>query len=373
MKKALLTTVFTGYNYGSSLQALAGKTILNEVGYDCDLVAMKSLIKGRDVRINKLINILWRTILLSGNSSVKSIKTYQKTYQKELIGDSVYKFARFTEDYLTPQYLSWSELKKKAVECDACFAGSDQIWNSSTLYIDPLYYLRFAPREKRIALAPSFGRDFVAEYNKNKIGQWISEFASISIREDSGVGIIKELTGRDAVQLIDPTLMVSGEKWKQLLGIRDENENYILAYFLDKPSENAQNAILELKKKYGCDVIAIPYRFEDMDFCDKMVPTGPIEFINLVNNAKCVLTDSFHGTAFSINLHTPFYVFNREYGTASSQSSRVESILRKIKMERRFAPEKINEDEDSLDFGYSEAILEEERGKAKDYIKSFAK
>jgi len=369
MKKALLTTVFTGYNYGSSLQALAGKTILNEMGYDCDLVAMKSLVKGRDIRIKKLITILWRTLLLSGDSSVKSIKTYQKSYQKELIGDSVNKFVHFTEKFLKPQYLSWSELKRKAAECDACFAGSDQIWNSSTLYVDPLYYLRFAPREKRIALAPSFGRDFVADYNKKKLGQWISEFTGISVREDSGVSIIKELTGRDAAQLVDPTLMISGEKWKQILGVEDKNDNYILAYFLDKPSENARYAIMKLKEKYGCDVIAIPYRFEDMDYCDRMVPTGPIEFVDLVNNAKCVLTDSFHGTAFSINLHTPFFVFSREYGSASSQSNRVESILRKMKMESRFDSELSSDDVLNIDFIFSEGILKEERRKACDYLK----
>lgn len=369
MKKALLTTVFTGYNYGSSLQALAGKTILNEMGYDCDLVAMKSLVQGRDIRIKKLITILWRTLLLSGNSSVKSIKTYQKSYQKELIGDSVNKFAHFTENYLKPQYLSWLELKKQASECDACFAGSDQIWNSSTLYVDPLYYLRFAPIEKRIALAPSFGRDFVADYNKKKIGQWISEFTGISVREDSGVSIIKELTGRDAVQLVDPTLMISGDKWKQILGVEDKNDNYILAYFLDNPSEKVRHSILKLKEKYGCEVVAIPYRFEDMDYCDRMVPTGPIEFVDLVNNAKCVLTDSFHGTAFSINLHTPFFVFSREYGSASSQSSRVESILRKMKMESRLDSEHSSDDVLNIDFNFSEGILKEERRKVGDYLK----
>ena len=62
--KVLLTTVFSGYNYGSSLQALAGKTILKELGYDCQLVAMKSLVKGRDIRLKKLLTILVRSLML---------------------------------------------------------------------------------------------------------------------------------------------------------------------------------------------------------------------------------------------------------------------------------------------------------------------
>ena len=108
-----------------------------------------------------------------------------------------------------------------------------------------------------------------------------------------------------------------------------------------------------------------------MDYCDKIVPTGPIEFVDLVNNAKCVLTDSFHGTAFSINLHTPFFVFSREYGSASSQSSRVESLLRKMKMESRLDSERSSDEVTNINFNYSEGILEEERRKVGDYIKKF--
>lgn len=366
--KVLLTTVFSGYNFGSSLQALAGKTILKELGYECEVVAQKSLVKGRDIRLGKLFTILTRSLLLRGKSGSKALSTYQGSYNKTMIGDSAERFARFTAEVLQPRYLSWSSLKKEAADCVACFAGSDQIWNSSTMYVDPMYYLRFAPAEKRVAFAPSFGRDFVAAYNKTKMSKWIGEFAHLSVREDSGVTLIKEMTGKDAVQLIDPTLMVDGETWKRTLGIADRTENYILAYFLDKPSDKARNAILELKDALHCEVIGIPYQFNDMGYCDKVVPTGPIEFLDLINNAKCVLTDSFHGTAFSINLHIPFYVFGRAYGSAHSQNSRVESILRKMNMQNRFEPTDAFDNMLNLDFKHSERVLLEERQKAREYI-----
>lgn len=366
--KILLTTVFTGFNYGSSLQAFAGKTLLNSLNYDCEFVAQKSLVKGRNIRLGKLLTILTRSLLFGGKSGTKSLATYQGSYSKEMVGDSSARFAKFTEDYLHPKYLSWNELKKEAAECVACFAGSDQIWNSSTMYVDPMYYLRFAPAEKRIAFAPSFGRDFIADYNQKKMGKWISEFAQISVREDSGVKLIKEVTGRDAVQLVDPTLMIDGATWRKSLGVEDKKDDYILAYFLDKPSEKALVAIKQIKDQLKCEVIGIPYKFDDMSYCDKVVPTGPIEFLNLIDNAICVLTDSFHGTAFSINLHTPFYVFGRAYGSAHSQNSRVESILRKMNMTNRFEPEDAFATMNETDFEYSEVVLAEERQKAKDYI-----
>lgn len=366
--KVLLTTVFTGFNYGSSLQAFAGKTLLKSLGYECELVAQKSLVKGRDIRLGKLLTILTRSLLLRGKSGSKSLATYQGSYSKEMIGDSSARFAKFTEEYLKPKYLSWNGLKKEAAECVACFAGSDQIWNSSTMYVDPMYYLRFAPAEKRIALAPSFGRDFIADYNQKKMGKWISEFAHVSVREDSGVKLIKDVADKDAIQLVDPTLMIGGDTWRNSLNVEDKDGNYILAYFLDKPSEKALAAIKQIKEKMDCEVIGIPYKFEDMNYCDKIVPTGPIEFLDLINNAICVLTDSFHGTAFSINLHTPFYVFGRAYGSAHSQNSRVESILRKMNMTDRFEPADVFTTMNEVDFEYSEKVLAEERQKAKDYI-----
>lgn len=73
--KVLLTTVFTGFNYGSSLQAFAGKTLLKSLGYDCELVAQKSLVKGRDIRLGKLLTILTRSLLLRGKSGSKSLAT----------------------------------------------------------------------------------------------------------------------------------------------------------------------------------------------------------------------------------------------------------------------------------------------------------
>ena len=88
--KILHTTVFTGYNFGSSLQTLAVRIILENMGYDCTLVARRSLAKGRDIRIGKLITILWRSFIL--RNKTKSISTYQKSYNKELVSDSATRF-----------------------------------------------------------------------------------------------------------------------------------------------------------------------------------------------------------------------------------------------------------------------------------------
>ena len=363
--RILLTTVFSAFNYGSSLQALAGKHIIRKAGYEAELVKLRSLVKGRDVRLGKLVTILFRSLFQKKNNA---LKTYGSSYKKTLVVGTEERFFAFTDEYLKPEEVTWSGLKRMAKDVVACFSGSDQIWNSSTLYVDPLYYLRFAPQYKRVALSPSFGRNFIADYNKPKMKAWIGEYPYLSVREDSGVKLIKELTGRDALHLLDPTLIVNAEEWKDILGIEETHKDYILAYFLDEPSAFARKSLKELKEKMNCEVVAIPYQFENMDYCDRVVAAGPKEFVELVANAKVVCTDSFHGTVFALNMHTPFFTFEREYGSANKQSERVLSILRKVGMLERYQPDNVADTLYDLDFEHSEAVLNTEREKAYSYV-----
>lgn len=365
MNKILLTTLFSGYNYGSSLQAFASRILIEELGYTCKLVARKSIVKGRDIRLGKLFTILWRTLL---TVDAKTLKAYKSSYQKTLIGDSVKRFTEFEEKYLQPRRMGWLELQKEAKDSVACIAGSDQLWDPTTLYVDPMYYLRFAPKDKRISFATSMGHDFVAKYNEKKLRKWISEIKHLSVREDSGVKLIKELCGREALHLLDPSLLLDGNTWRGKLSIPKHEHKYILAYFLDAPSEKAKRCIQLMRKKLRCPVIAIPYEHKDMKYADKVIPTGPIDFLSLVDNASAVVTDSFHGTAFSINLHTPFFVFDRNYGNAHSQSSRVVSLLQKVNFLNRYEPGEDEMIDLVVDFTQSDNILNTERKIAKLYL-----
>ena len=229
-----------------------------------------------DVRFRKLMTILFRSLFLNKNNA---LKTYGKSYEKTLVDGTERKFFAFTDEYLKPVEVSWRRLKSLAKEAVACFSGSDQIWNSSTLYVDPLYYLRFAPKQKRIALSPSFGRNFIADYNKNKMKKWINDYPYLSVREDSGVKLIKELTGLEAQHLLDPTLIINSEEWRKNLHIEEKIKNYILAYFLDEPSSHAKNALKALKEQLNCKVIALPYKFEDMDYCEEAVGCDDLYYL----------------------------------------------------------------------------------------------
>ena len=379
MKRVGIVTVHTGYNYGSSLQAYATKCILNEAGYSSEILSLKGgLIKGRDVRLNKLA-VIGARMLCHPTQITARLNTYKKSSDKKMSKDCLSKFDAFSQDYITPQYLSWNELKKYTRQDDliACVCGSDQIWNAETLYVDPFYYLKFAPQSKRIAFAPSFGREYIPEYNKGKLKKHINGIDFLSVREESGVKLIHGLTGRQAEWILDPTLILSSEQWKKKLGVCTNEktdilkENYLLAYFLDDPSTNAVEFMCRLAKEKGLKIISIPYETTVNKWVNVAEAVGPKEFVELVSKAQYVCTDSFHGTVFSINFEVPFFTFERQYGSAGKQSARITSILRLLHMENRYNPE-IDVSNKEIDFSRCQIILEAERKKAYLYLeKSF--
>lgn len=370
MKKVGVSTVFTGFNYGSSLQAYATKVILKNNGFEGIILGQKgSLIKGRDVRIKKLCSMFFRALIHP--KARKTIKAYKENPTAVPTEETKILFRDFTERYIRPDYRTWRELKKigKSSDYIGFLCGSDQIWNGDTLYVDPFYYLRYAPVEKRIAFSPSFGRDKISDYNIRLIKKYISDFNYLSVREESGVEIVKRLTNQNAIHLLDPTLMISSKQWDKELEIKTYNNDdlYILAYFLNEPSENAQKTLRNLSKSINAKILAIPYRKEKKKWFDYTINVGPKEFVENVKNTSFICTDSFHGTAFAINYHIPFYTFERQYGSAGKQSARVISLLEKLSLMERFNPIDCM-DEKIVDYEKCEEVLQMERKKAINYL-----
>ena len=221
-QKIGIATVYTGFNYGSALQAFATKTLLSEMGYEGEVLKLSgSLLPGRDVRVKKILTVLFRSMLHPGG--VKSLKNYGDSIKKPLSRESAEMFRQFADYHIRPYEEKYNNLKNLAHSDEYCafLCGSDQIWNSAVFYVDPFYYLRFAPEGKRIAFAPSFGRDFIPSYNKRKIKKFVSGIKYKSVREESGVALIKELTGDSAQVLIDPTLVLNADEWTKNLKLKE--------------------------------------------------------------------------------------------------------------------------------------------------------
>ena len=298
-------------------------------------------------------------------------KLFVRGKKKSVSQETKQMFFEFNDKFLDPKSYTWSNLQKLGHNnrYKAFLCGSDQVWNGTTLYPDPLYYLEFAPKNKRVAFSPSFGCSEIPKYNRKIIAKKISNFNAISTREEEGCKIVNELTGKQAISLVDPTLMIDKHEWCNLftLNVRLVSTSYILVYFLDEPTNKAKDYISQLKEQLSIDIIGIPYDFIK-NISDKTMDAGPEEFLNLVYNAKYVITDSFHGTAFSLNFGTPFATFDRNYGKNSNQSSRITSLLNKVNMMDLFDPEIVKDNlynNDSV-----QRFLVEERKKALNYLQN---
>ena len=178
------------------------------------------------------------------------------------------------------------------------------------------------------------------------------------------------MIGKDVQVLLDPTLLIDKETWIELLQLKENKPEkpYVLAYFLDEPSPKAKRIIGELANG-GKEVVFLPYSRNEV-WLDRCLDAGPKEFLQILLNADVVCTDSFHGTAFSINFSKEFYCFEREYGQAANQSSRVISLLDSLGMKERFNSQRILSVK--CDVAVSKQILNDEREKAINYLrKSF--
>ena len=176
----------------------------------------------------------------------------------------------------------------------------------------------------------------------------MNEYETLSAREEEGVAIIKDITGRDAARLADPTLLLTPEEWRKFAGVSDSDDTgYLLLHFLNAPNPVAMKNIRFLADQTGLPVKCFATRhneFSDIEGIE-LVDGGARDYVRTIHNAGLVCTDSFHTTMFSINLGTDFYSFDRQYVHGVSQISRITTVLNRYGLMERL----ILNEEDTLD------------------------
>lgn len=195
--------------------------------------------------------------------------------------------------------------------------------------------------------------------------EWLNGFFRISVRENAGADIIKRLTGKRVEVLVDPTMLLSKKEWLQIAKstINKPNSKYLLTYILGNLSKEKKNNINNIAKKRNLKIIDLT----DINNHD-IFSSGPREFLDLINSANMFLTDSFHGTIFSIIFNTPFVIFNRN-DNLLDMTSRIDTILDKFGLEERYEIDlgQINKIY-NVDFEHTNEILELEKSKSIEFL-----
>jgi hypothetical protein len=356
MEKIGIITVDSIKNYGNKLQNYALEQILQSQGFE-----VNTLITPNEKKPKKIVD---KIKTFRSMSNKKKQLEAKKIIKKKIYGKTIKKkinvFKTFSKYYLNEKKFNIENEEKY----DWFIAGSDQIWNPIN-HGKPADFLNFTKSNKKISFAPSFGISKIPSQYKKNYKKWLSDFAHLSVREKEGVNIIRELIGKHAELLVDPTMLLDIEKWK-LLSKKSENKpmkKYILVYVLGDKTYQMKKMIKKIKKDKNMDVVKIADIEEKKYYIE-----GPREFINYFEDAEIVLTDSFHGAIFSILFEKPFVIYDR-IGGFSSMNSRINTLLNKFNFESRLA-EKINEkDIFTIDFSHVESILEKERKKSIKYLK----
>lgn len=287
----------------------------------------------------------------------------QKYFLYEVVRTT--KLKEFENRYIKTRF-NLPYLEEIANDYDFFVVGSDQVWNPGMTL--PKYFLNFAPRKKRIAYATSIAAPAIPNNMKEILKREISGFDYISVREEKSVEIIKELTGQDAVLLLDPTMTLTPEEWLEIAQkpswLKEKYERgYILTYYL---RNEPPPLIKELAKHLNLPLINLL----DWDNYWHYI-TSPEEFVYLFSKASLIFTNSFHGCIFSILFRRPF--MNAEVDYYKNMSTRIPGLLKMFGLEdkimsikKSYRPESFFE----IDYSTRDRILPLERGKAFKFLSS---
>lgn len=364
-------------NYGGMLQAYATVKMLENRGIDYELIQYEKSLSIQE-KIKSIPRLLNGILLNDKYEAIKKkigLKSHPEFARNEAIRKKAFeafKVTHFTK--LSPVFIGYNNLKKGAERYEAVVTGSDQLWSPAGLPTN-FYNLMFVPDNiRKISYASSFGVKYIPWYQISRTREFLNRIDYISMRENRGSEIVKELTGKSVPTILDPVFMFDKEGWEQLIPIEKENdESYIFAYFL---GDNLQHriAVQELAKKTGMKIVALrhldQYVKADESFGDYTAyDVAPDGFLNLLRGARYVCTDSFHGSCFSIIHKKQFMVFNR-YSEKSkhSKNSRIDTLCHNLGLEGRRFDGMVEMITNPIDYDTVYKTLSTLRDKANEYL-----
>lgn len=363
-KKVELITLQRVPNYGSVLQAYATQKIIEKNGFICEIINYfpeRMRIRSMLRRIKDKNNKFKKSLILRTIARIIILPSYLIRFSSF---KKFYKNLNMTKD----EYHSNEEIITKLPVADIYCTGSDQVWNSEwNEGIDKALFLDFAPKEKKkIAISASFGKKELSANEKDETKLLLRKYDFISLREKSGVDIIENLGIKNSVNILDPTLLLNDKEWNSIASKKYYEEDYILVYNLNR-NKKIDKYAENLSKAKGLKIKYLSYQLHEFYKKGKMYCNPSVEdFLALIKNAKYVVTDSFHGTAFSLNFKKDFIiVYPQKYST------RIQSILEILNLENRVAKNEhdLTVIENHINYESVTAKLELERKKSLDWIK----
>ena len=326
-KKIGIITILKVNNYGAELQAYALQRCLNSLGYDAEVIDYlfyKHPDHVRESISRPFYPYPLKNKILEFGLSVRDRLTRLFASPSQKRRQKNFDDFHIANTRLSHTFHSLSELQNGCPEYDVYCVGSDQVWNPRCFTNLAPYLLSFAPdNARKISYASSFGVSSLPSSAEAQYAKFLNRFDAIAVREAAGADIVKKLIGRDAKIVLDPTLLLSPNDWATIeKPVPNLPDRYLLTYEL-RPQSALANLAQEIARRQGLKIVRLGCR--QKFYSDPVVniaDAGPAEFLYLFRNAAFVVTNSFHGTAFSVNFSKPFFsVLERGRNNNSRQLS----------------------------------------------------
>lgn len=379
-KKIGILTFHYAHNYGAVLQAYALKTKLKRMGYEAEVLNYQNKYIARLYRTGTHIDYWKRDILPNRWGRLVKLAREQRYGKKEWIRQWQ-AFEQFIHTKLmddsgakVADSTALSLVQVAECDCDTYILGSDQIWARELTHgLDPVYFGQFAPQKRKISYAASVPNGDIPEGEKPLFKEYLSKLSHVSVREESLAEELRGLLHTEVSTVVDPTLLLEREDYEDLLyGQPLETEPYLFAYYV------VENPILTrlariAAKKMGCKLVELHYQRtkerdaelertrEQLDV-EYVYDAGPQEFLTYIRDAQMVMTNSFHGTVFSI-------LFGKKFYSVYEKNGRIENLLDFLKLgERHITAEEDFHPGQEIDYANSGKLLQEYRRKSEEFL-----
>lgn len=347
--KVGIITIHNSPNYGACLQAYALWAYINQQGIDCEIIDLYRPYQKEYISSRRFVPMRKREHILSDTIRHAIKKLIGRNKEPKYFSDSAKeKFKRFNAPInLSRTYRGIDEFYANPPLYDLYISGSDQVWNPSQPYCMEPYFLTFVPKGKtKISYAASIGLLDLRENEKAKFKEWLSTYTAISVREKQAKTLLESFSWLKVEQTPDPTFLLDIEDWKKLTEYPDINEPYILLFALSyspKMLEYSKRLAQEAGKKLIVLGMLQP-ECKDGSYLP-ITDVGPQEFLGYMAKAEMVITDSFHGTVFSIIMGANnFYTY---IAPSNERGSRIVDLLDTFGLYEHLLPV-------GLDTGYAE-------------------
>ena len=353
LKVGVVTYSNTIDNYGQVLQYLATQEFLRDFGCESFLLRVKKKIPLWK-RLSAPLYRFVKKIIKRDNLSLIAQQKGKIIRSWHVVSNRLEKkHPRYFENFRR-QYFNIIEDDGsffRNYKFDAYCVGSDQTWSESPYF----YYLEFAPKEcVRFSIAPSIGHKPITDAFVNSVRNVLASYSFITVREKSGLELCQKAGRFDAHLVLDPTFLMSSEKYKSYASPLTKKRPYIFLYLLGAEIPIKVEQIFEFAQKNNLDVKYVASRGRDDGFPKIYAPVE--EWLSLMANADFVITNSYHGTALSIIHHKRFMVFP-VVGVLSSLNERIENIMNLFSLENRIYSNSLDDLFNLIDWNDIDSVI----------------